>query len=564
MLRHRVGIAVICFTLHGILAAASSAVDIGSAFAVEVYPPIEPKEELGESPLKEPPFVTPQGLDRWFSQKALAAFDPTVPKPDDIVPIAEPSKLRIATDRLRSVTAEATVITAFAGLNQLSLPENDALPPDTTLAKSGFRVIEAVNRSLRLSLNSGATVQTKSLQSFFGALPQEGVMFDPRVIFDDSGANLRFYVVAAQADFASKSNLFLAVSRSSNPPDLDAANWCIYKMDGRRDVGTPLESFADYPMLGIGADTLVLSTNQGDFDQFEFTFAVVRAFNKTVLANNASSCPAATAFVRQPTSNSNDLNYYSLQPVQHYSPHPSSGSDFVNPVYLINTLSPPSTVYRVWAIRNVASGAPVMSFVDAVGGYQYSNPADAPQLGSDVLLDTNNVRIRQAVGLNNQIWPVHTTNCNSGELPNESCYRFLKITVTPGTATSPHTVTINRQRTLGAGPNQHVWMPGIAVNSSLQTAIALQHSSASSYLSALWSVKNDADINYPPLSTLAAGDCARTQFAGQPPFAFVRTGDYVGAQTNPNDDVSFWLAGERALLQGGNCRYDTQIIHVTP
>ena len=251
--------------------------------------------------------------------------------------------------------------------------------------------------------------------------------------------------------------------------------------------------------------------------------------------------------------------------VQHFSPHPSFGVGFVNPVYLINTLLPSSTVYRVWAIRNVASGTPAMSFVDVLVVISIVIRRMRHNWGVWCCLIRTTCGFARPVGLNNQIWPVHTTNRNSGDLPNESCYRFLKMTVTPGTATSPHTVTINRQRTLGAGANQHVWMPCIAVNSSLQTAIVLQYSSATSYLSALWSAKNDADINYPPLSTLAAGDCPRIQFAaGQPPFQFVPTGDYVGAHTNPNDHISFWLAGERALLRGGNCRYDTQIIHVTP
>lgn len=124
-------------------------------------------------------------------------------------------------------------------------------------------------------------------------------------------------------------------------------------------------------------------------------------------------------------------------------------------------------------------------------------------------------------------------------------------------------MTVVEQTTFGGGADVFYWMPGVAVNSALQTALAFQHSSASTYLSASWSMKSAAEANYPAAQPLTTGNCPQTQgAAGFPPFT--RTGDYVGAQTNPNDQTSFWLAAERATDLGGSCLWDTRVIQVTP
>lgn len=534
--------------------------------AVLSFPPIDrpTTPDLGLPPAAPPPFVPPEGLEKYLQRKRAAVHDPLAQPPDAIVPLA--TSARVLESRAQGagplvhLASPASIITSFAGLDQLSVPENDTNPPDTTLAKSGFRVLEAVNASLRLSQNAGNTIQTKSLMSFFSAFPGDGVMFDPRVIFDRIGPNLRFYVVAGQLDLqARKSNVYFAVSRSPNPTNLEAASWCRYWMPG--DPGTPLASFADYPMLGVGADTLVLSINQATYSPLDFGYAVIYAFIKTSLSNNATECPTAIANFFQPTTTRNDLNIYSLQPVEHYTA-PSSGSGWINPVYLVSTAEPPTSIYRVWAVRNVVGGGAALSVVDVNGTYVFNSPADAPQAGTPILLDTNNWRIRQAAGRADSIWAAQTTICNGNPAtPTESCARVVKLNVTPGSGSSNHQVTFQAGTTFGGGENTYYWMPGIAVNTSLQTTVTFQHSTAASYLSSSWSLKNDANPSYPAAQALTTGTCPMTQF---PQGNFTRTGDYVGSQTNPNDLASFWLAGERATTLGGSCRWETRIIQVTP
>jgi hypothetical protein len=77
-------------------------------------------------------------------------------------------------------------------------------------------------------------------------------------------------------------------------------------------------------------------------------------------------------------------------------------------------------------------------------------------------------------------------------------------------------------------------------------------------LSSWWTIKDLASPDFEPISSLTTGTCAETLTNPD------RTGDYVGAQTDPSDFHSFWLAGERATSVGGTCQWQTQIIKLVP
>lgn len=61
---------------------------------------------------------------------------------------------------------------------------------------------------------------------------------------------------------------------------------------------------------------------------------------------------------------------------------------------------------------------------------------------------------------------------------------------------------------------------------------------------------------------LGAGTCPR-----QEAFPRVRSGDYVGAQTNPNDFLTFWISAEYATIYppppaGNACTWSTNVLQV--
>ena len=133
------------------------------------------------------------------------------------------------------------VTTSFLGLDRPSAIDQGSVffPPNTTVAQSNTRVLEATNSALRLFTNAGGVLATKGLTPFFGADPANGPLLAPKVYYDRNAANRRLYVVALQRNAATKvSTIWLAVSRSSDPGNLEPASWCRYPINGRRNANT--------------------------------------------------------------------------------------------------------------------------------------------------------------------------------------------------------------------------------------------------------------------------------------------------------------------------------------
>jgi hypothetical protein len=250
-----------------------------------------------------------------------------------------------------------------------------------------------------------------------------------------------------------------------------------------------------------------------------------------------------------------DGNAFTLQPAQHYT-SPSSFVGTTNPVYLVNSIFGNSNAYRVWRVRNLTPMS-LQGPTTVVGNFANTIQPDAPQQGSATLLDTGDTRVTQAAGRGNLISAVHGTGCIVGTPPVVSCVRHMRFSVGQSAA-GALTAAINDQTAFGfppvAGTGTFIFWPGVAVNSVGETAIAYhrnRNSAGTRFLSSLVTLRIGL-VNSPTFS-ITSGTCA------QP---FNRTGDYIGAQTDPTDFRSFWLAGERATTVTGTCKWQTQIIRV--
>ncbi|HEV8307288.1 MAG TPA: hypothetical protein VGW35_06430, partial [Methylomirabilota bacterium] len=292
------------------------------------------------------------------------------------------------------------IVGSFLGLNRPAAANSGFVfvPPDPIVGKSRARVLEAANSAVRLHTTTGAVLDTRSLNVFFGVAPagSSGLLFDPKVYFDRLGANPRFYVVALEMRTSPRvSRIHVAVSRSADPVNLAPASWCRYAIDGRRNAGTTRDSWADYEGLGVGVDKLVITANQFTFASNTFTFAIIRVLNKLVLANNGAACPALPfVFTFQPSAAAGNGAVFTLQPTQH-ALAPASAPGVSNPVYIINTIFGTNIVYRVWRVRNLFPVS-LQGPVTVQGNFLYGNPPNARQRGSALLLDTGDNRITQA------------------------------------------------------------------------------------------------------------------------------------------------------------------------
>jgi hypothetical protein len=436
-------------------------------------------------------------------------------------------------------------------------------PPDTTVGASDSRLLEAVNTSVRLYMKDPPIeLDTKTFTSFLG-LPSGTYTTDPRVFYDANATNPRMLVTIEQkggtSDATGVSRVWLAVSRSPNPSTLGASDWCRYPVNTKIFAGTSQSSFADFPMLGVGSDSIIVTANDYTWPNpgpSTFSYSIVRVFNKTIAENNATSCPSLPTYRFRGSANFGDTNAMSLSPEQAYvGATPSPGVQ--NPAYLVSTEASPSSIYRVWRIDGVTSGSVRFSFLRISGGSSltYRIPPNAPQPGTTKRLDTGDQRVEQVAGYADDLWVVHGTLCQfTSGTSFESCVRRVHLTV-GATGTGAISATIANAETFGGGDNRYYWAPGVAVNGT-ETAIPFQLTNPSGYLSVRFVVENN-DVR-PPSVLLANGTCTDT-FDFDPNFGSVRTGDYVGAQTDPTNSSVFWIAGERATALSGTCQWQTFI-----
>lgn len=441
---------------------------------------------------------------------------------------------------------------------------NGLTPADTTLGKSPNRLLQAVNSQIRLYANDGSLLASKSLAAFLGTDNFPLAPFDPRLLFDRLGPNQRFYVVATEQDpplpdgRPAQSTLFLSVSRSPDPPSLDPAHWCTYRLWSQDDYsGNGFATFADFPMLGVGADTFVISSNyrRNTAADSGFTYAIVEAFEKLSLSQNTTACPIATSAVYRPATSTNDQGRMFLQPV-HHGTAPSSFPGASNPVYLVSTRPRNSDVteYKLWRLRNNSLGATPANLQEVIVPAQpYTAPPFALQPGTTTTIVTNDCRVMAAAGLANTLWFVMTVRCNAGGGNDESCVRMVRLALSQSGGLP--TAAVQQELTFGGGPNTFFYMPGLAVSSAERVAVPLLTSSSTLYQSFAVATKSASQSSFQPLQVLAAGVCPVPRRSDDENFE--RSGDYIGATADAADASRLWVSGESAALVGNPaaCRW---------
>jgi hypothetical protein len=541
-----------------------------------------------------PPHPTPEGpastLDpqTFASLQEAARHNPHAEIPDQLVPLVLPRASqgagseagKASGEGVAVITGEGNTLRSFAGLEYASSFNTDGLfrPPDTTLGKSATRVLEGTNSALSLFTPTGSVLATKSLNDFFAADPTtEGILFDPRVIYDRLGPNQRLFVVSLQRNNALNvrtASIYLAVSRVANPDNLEPSSWCRYKIDSVLDRDKAVPTWADFPMVGVGADAFLISNDQFEFPAnpttpvYTYKYGILRVVRKDLLTNNATACPqySGSIFLMPKVldgTTGTDQALGHVQPAIHYTA-PSSFQGTTNPVYMVSTIVPPAKTYRIWRVRNAASGAPTVQVLERDAASEYAMPPAAVQpAGGAATLSAKDPRIMQVVAIGDTIWAIHVTACQQARSPittsiTKPCIRALKFFV----SASGDTLASQFQEDVTfASPDPDLdlgyYMPGLAVTSAFQTAVVFLASSPSLYVSGAWTTKYGGDAIYSPASVFLAGSCAKSSSAK-------KLGDYVGAQTNPGDLSSFWLAAEGAIVSGSTCQWKTQILQGTP
>jgi hypothetical protein len=126
-------------------------------------------------------------------------------------------------------------------------------PPDTMGAVGPNHVVELINGRYAAYDRTGNLQDSSSLNAFWtsaGATPSGSFSFDPRIVYD---AHTSRWFATAVDNAGGANNFLVGVSNSSDP----TAGWSAYSIDSDADDS----NWADFPMLGLNRDNVVISAN---------------------------------------------------------------------------------------------------------------------------------------------------------------------------------------------------------------------------------------------------------------------------------------------------------------
>lgn len=365
-------------------------------------------------------------------------------------------------------------------------------PPDTDGAVGPNHYVETVNRNFAVyDKETGAELVNILLGAF---LP--GSNGDPRVLFDHHSG--RWIVLVT--DFSATATIFLAVSLTDDP----TGDW--FKTSFFTAEGSDSGTWPDYPTLGVdvsGIYTAAYMIGGGGMTIF--------AIDKAPLIAPAPSLGVVTAF--------RGLSWEgALQPAHTYG---TPAGEYVVSLYDGNELR----VRRV----NMQTMTPTLTELGTVTVDYYSEPPNAPALGSSVPLNTVGSRLMMSVYRDGSLWTSHTI-ASSGR----AACRWYEIDVASMTLVQSGTV---------ADSSLYYFFPSIMVNQHGDAVMAFTGSRSSQYAGCYYTGRAADD----PLGEMALPVLYK---AGTGPQNLVdgygrnRWGDYSYTTLDPSDDTTFWTIQE--------------------
>ncbi len=420
-------------------------------------------------------------------------------------------------------------------------------PPDACgAASSGTTYVETVNQQVTVyNKTTGAAAATDNFNHFLittGGLPRADAassLFDPSITYDDQIG--RFIVSDMDYDFDAGhvSRFDFAVSKSSDPATLTAADWSFYQIDTSENDGTALGTFdADFPgNLGWNHDALVVTFNMFAADGSSAHVQV----DSVSSADLASDVSQANLHVYR-NDNSDAL---SLRPAVM---HDSKAGD---PMWFVDQAGGSSKI-EVFKMTNVLSDSasfvgtqlPVDPYTDIHASGVY------PKQPNGTTVTTNqDSRIQKVAEAGNLLVASQAVNVS----PTENDARWYVIDVSTGTP------VLKQQGNVSGGDNTYVYYPAIDINSSGDIGMTYMRSGTDTptdFMSMWVTGRAPTDVagtmETPLLVKAGAANYSDSNVNGP------QAGDFIGISADA--DGSFFAASEYATSRASS-NWGTQIAH---
>ena len=365
-------------------------------------------------------------------------------------------------------------------------------PPDTDGAIGPNHYVETVNRNFAVyNKDTGGELINILLGSF---LP--GSNGDPRVLFDHHSG--RWFVIVT--DFDATASIFLAVSLTDDP----TGDW--FKTSFVTAQGSDSGYWPDYPTLGVDANGIYTAAYMvGGYGMTIF------ALDKAPLIAPTPSLGTITAFRSLPWEGA-------IQPAHTYG---TPAGEYLVSVY-------GSSALRVRRV-NPPLTAPTLTEMGTVAVPSFSDPPDAPALGSDTPLNTVGDRPMMSVYRDGSLWTCHTINISG----RAGC-RWYEI--------NPATTSLIQSGNV-ADSSLYYFFPSIMVNEAGSLAMGFSGSNASQYAACYYTgrLASDPAGEMAPPVMYKEGTGPQNNVDG---YGRNRWGDYSYTTLDPVDHSTFWTIQE--------------------
>lgn len=461
-------------------------------------------------------------------------------------------KKEISTEALSNQkTPDAlTAINTIEGINFDEDAANSGsyhIPPDPIGVIGPNHLVSVNNTSIEVFTKSGTKVSSKRLGknsttavgSFFESLSPLTATFDPKVLYDQYED--RFVVVTLERTTdPNTSHIYLAVSQTSDPN----AGWYFYSINSLVNLAG-VDYWADYPGFAIGEDAIYITNNLYSHASGTYGGGRLWTVDKGVTSGLYSG-GTGSFVISDPFAGDNGYQM-TLQPAHMFGTPPAGIGTYLVGYSRLSTGT--NSYVEVYEVSNPVS-APVISPVKYVNFGAVDNfltIPDAPQLGSTILVSTNDPRTFNAVWRNNSLYTSTFVMPPSGPDAGQVTAHWVQVNTTGYTLIDNGNIG---GEDIGAGT--YTFFPSIAVNAIGEMMIGFAASGPSIYPGAYYTFRfpYDAAGTVQSTKTLRAGDDYYVRTFTSESTGSNRWGDYSGSSVDPTNDITFCLFNEYAMARG--------------
>ena len=417
------------------------------------------------------------------------------------------------------------------------------IPPDSHAAAGTKHVVNVVNTTIRFHLKDGTLQFQDSLANFFAALSPLTNTFDPKVLYDQYAR--RFVVITLeQTDVlqgapSDTSRIFVAVSDDDDPN----GTWYTTAINAVNIIGGA-PNWVDYPGLAVDDTAIYITGNMFSFFSFGGTPGGNRMWSiaKDIGTGFYSGGPVSGTVINPVPAGGFGLTQ---QPAHAYATKSFDGTFLIGFSGLSNGTD---EFFQVIRVEDPLTAPTLdLQFLNFGNVDDLLGPLpSAPQLGTPVLVDTNDRRTLDAVWRNDSLYVTAMVNPAAG-FPDAGQVTALWSRIDTSALATLAIAEVGMIGGEDIAPQTFTTFPSIAVNKHDDVAVGYSALAASIHPSSYFASRLHTD----PPGTLSKSYLLR---AGVD--FYIRTfgnsnrwGDYSSVAVDPIDNC-FWVYNQHALTRG--------------